>query len=281
MFITCNAKINIGLEILNKRTDDYHNINTIFHKICLADELIIENSENFIFVFNSDMQIQQENNLAYKAALEFQRVFKLDKLPVKITITKHIPAGAGLAGGSSDAANVMRGLANFFNLPLNNDELIAAATALGSDIPFFLQDKTSAIGKSRGEILTPFQLRLPYYIVLIMPGIHISTAAAYKSLNRTYEPIATSDHSELIHTLIHQPEKLREYVKNDFEETAFKQEPQLATIKSELYDSGALFALMSGSGSTIYGFFNDEKSVKAAVEKFPTYRTHICKPDSF
>jgi 4-diphosphocytidyl-2-C-methyl-D-erythritol kinase len=279
MLITCNAKINIGLEILNKRTDDYHNINTIFHKICLGDELVIENSEKFEFIFNSNLQISKENNIAYKAALEFGKIYELDSLPVRITINKNIPAGAGLAGGSSDAASVFKGLTRFFGFDYNPERLADKAATLGSDVPFFLLYNTSAIGSERGNKLIPFDMHLPYYLLLLMPGIHISTAAAYKSLNRTGEKISGTDYLKMKDIITDNPREMRNIFKNDFEEPAFKQYPELANIKEQLYEAGAFFASMSGSGSSVYAFFFDAETVETAVEKFSRYKTYICRPD--
>jgi 4-diphosphocytidyl-2-C-methyl-D-erythritol kinase len=280
MLITCNAKINIGLEILNKRTDNYHNINTIFHKICLADELVIENSEKFEFIFNSDLQIAQEKNIVYKAILEFMKIHNLSELPLRITVNKNIPAGGGLGGGSTDAAAVLKGLSQFFGFDNQSGELIKTATILGSDIPFFLLENNSAIGKNRGEKLISLDLHLPYHILLIMPGIHISTAAAYQSLQRTSKKITETNFEKLIDTILEKPEEIRHIFKNNFELPVFKMYPELTQIKKKLYDTGAFFASMSGSGSTMYGFYYDTQTAKDAVEKFSNYRTHICYPDS-
>ncbi len=276
MFITCNAKINIGLEILNKRYDDYHNINTIFRKICLSDELIIEENSSFEFIFNSDTKFPKEQNIAFIAAQKFKELHRLGDLPVKITINKHIPTGAGLGGGSSDAAMTLTGLQNFFKFDKNNQELLEIASQLGADVPFFMSDSRTAHAKGRGDELTPVEFPMPWYLLLVLPEIHISTAEAYASLKRTDDEIPSTDYTAALNIITEKPEKMKEFFRNDFEDYAFNKYPELAQIKSTLYGSGAFFAQMSGTGSAVYGMFLSEKSAKQAIENFPQYRTHIC-----
>lgn len=278
MVISCNAKINIGLEILNQRDDNYHNINTIFHKICISDKLIIENNKNFEFIFKSHLKISNKDNLAFKAAGFFKKIYNFKNLPVKITLEKYIPTGAGLGGGSSDAANVLRGLAGFFNLPIEKEKFLAVAIELGADVPFFLIEDNSAIARGRGEILHPFNIKFPYYILLVMPELQVSTASAYKSLNRDKIERLHTDYSSLKNILLDNSEKMKDVFKNDFESSVFLRYPELRAIKLKLYETGAFFAQMSGSGSSIYGFFREKDEVEKAVEKFSEYKTHICLP---
>lgn len=278
MLINCNAKINIALEILNKRKDNFHNINTIFQKICIADKLTIEKSNNFEFIFNSDLVLPTEENLAFRATEIFRKMYYYDNLPVRIILDKRIPAGAGLGGGSTDAANVLKGLIQFFDLPIDNEKLSSLATELGSDIPFFLLDETSAVANGRGEILNAFNMQLPYFLLLVMPDIHISTAKAYQLLNRDSTKKYGTDFSSVKNIIIDEPKKMKDIFKNDFEAVVFDEYPELAEIKKQLYDIGAFFALMSGTGSTIYGMFEEEQSLKAAVENFSHYRIEICQP---
>jgi 4-diphosphocytidyl-2-C-methyl-D-erythritol kinase len=279
MVITCNAKINIGLEILNKRYDDYHNINTIFRKICLSDELILEENDTFEFVFNANFDIPDKDNIAFKAAQQFMKLHRLNDLPVKLTINKKIPAGAGLGGGSSDAAMTLIGLHKFFNLPLDRERLMGTAVDLGADVPFFLLETKTALATGLGEELKEIELNLPYYILLVLPDVHISTADAYASLKRNYGKISPSDYLSALETAGKSPEKMKELFKNDFEDYVFAKNPELKQIKNELYQNGAFFAQMSGSGSAFYGFFRSKTAVELAVKNFKQYRTHICPPD--
>ncbi len=278
MLINCNAKINIALEILNKRKDNFHNINTIFQKICIADRLTIEKSNNFEFIFNSDLVLPNEENLAFRATEIFRKIYHYDNLPVRIILDKRIPAGAGLGGGSTDAANVLKGLIKFFDLPFDNEKLFSLATELGSDIPFFLLDETSAVANGRGEILNAFNMQLPYYLLLVMPDIHISTAKAYQLLNRDSTKKYGTDFSSVKNIIIDEPQKMKDIFKNDFEAVVFDEYPELAEIKKQLYDVEAFFASMSGTGSAIYGMFEEEQLLKAAVENFSHYRIEICQP---
>jgi 4-diphosphocytidyl-2-C-methyl-D-erythritol kinase len=277
MLINSHAKINIGLEILNKRPDNYHNINTFFFKIGLCDEIIIEKAENFSFEFQSDLQIRNEDNIAYQTAIRMVSLFDIPKT-FSITIRKIIPAGAGLGGGSSNAASVIRGLTEIFGIEVNSQSIKELALSLGSDVPFFLLETNAAIGKGRGEILSPMNLELPYHILLVFPGIHVSTALAYKSLNRSDEIVGETDYSSLIDVLINQPELISERFINHFEEPVFNTYPLLGDIKSTLLSSGAVYASMSGSGSTMYGFFGTEGEAIAAETKFKNFGTFIHKP---
>jgi len=276
MLILSNAKINIGLEILNKRDDGYHNINTFFYKIPLFDEIIIEKSSNFQFTFNSTLSIPNEKNLAYLAAIKIKELCQLDELPVSIIINKRIPAGGGLGGGSSNAANVLTGLNNFFQLEISKENLLNAGLSIGSDVPFFINSGNAAIAGGRGEEIEEIDLKLPFTILLVLPDLNISTAKAFSLLERDITIREMTNYSQYLSVLNDQPKKIGEIFKNDFEESIFKLHPELETIKEELHKYGAVYASMSGSGSTMYGFFEDTASANNAMLQFKHYKTHIC-----
>jgi 4-diphosphocytidyl-2-C-methyl-D-erythritol kinase len=277
LVLHANAKINFGLEILNKRNDGYHNINSIFLPICLSDELIITESPDLIIKLKPDLGIPVEENLVYKAAIELKKAFDITESGANILIKKNIPIGAGLGGGSSDAATVLIGLAKIWNINIEPSQLLNLAVKLGSDIPFFLRN-TPAIVNGRGEQLEFFEYSLPYWILLVYPKINISTAWAYKSLKRTESKVKSTNFKKLILESQLNHNIFRENIKNDFEGIVFENYPEISQIKDSLYGSGAVFALLSGSGSSVYGMFDDYELCIRAEKIFSDYFTFICPP---
>lgn len=253
------AKINLGLHVLGKRDDGYHNIDTCMMAIPLHDVLEILPSDEFEF-HQSGIEIDgdQEDNLCVKAFRLMQGLYRI--LNVRIYLLKNIPAGAGLGGGSADATYVLMGLNDFFNLKLSTYQIRELSARLGSDCPFFVEGKPQ-IAQGRGEILTSIQVDLKgYYIQLINPGIHIGTAESYASID-LYRG------NKNVRTILKEPiENWREALTNSFEKKAFQQHPILSEIKDELYQNGAVYSAMSGSGSTIFGLFKEEP--KAIREDF-------------
>lgn len=258
------AKINIGLRVLSKRKDGYHNIETIFYPVKLNDEITVKiekinSTGNKISVKCSPaLNIREKDNICYKAAGIFLSAFNIkDTYKVDIKINKHIPTGAGLGGGSSNAANILKVMAKHFRIALSSNKILRLAKSLGSDVPFFLTDKP-AYGTGRGEKLTPLPaFKVKGKILIINPGIHIQTPWAYKELKiKNYKlkilnkiSIYNSDDERLMI--------------NDFERVVFKKYPAVEKIKYNLFACGAEFALMSGSGSTVYGIFPQGKIKKA------------------
>jgi len=193
------------------------------------------------------------------------------KINVSITLDKQIPTQAGLGGGSSDAAATLISLNEMFKLNLKHDQLIELALQLGSDVPFFIKAKP-AIGTSRGEILEEIPLEINEPILIINPGINISTKEAFENIkpadnNFNFRSIAQGN--ELNYNL------MQNLVTNDFEEYTFKKYPVLKLIKENLYKNGSSFALMSGSGSTMYGIFKNIDEAKTAMDKFP--KEYFCR----
>lgn len=256
MIVFPNCKINIGLNILSKRNDGYHNLETIFYPIPFTDILeIITNSEN---TENEQLQFSQTgisiagshtDNLCVKAANLLKNEFS--EIPaLAIHLHKLIPSGAGLGGGSADASFVLKLLNEKYQLQLSEYKLMEYAALLGSDCPFFIKN-SPCLAKGRGEILTPIELNLTgYKIVLINPGIHITTATAFQIINPQVPEIPLSE-------LITEPiDNWKMSIKNDFETGVFAMYPAIASIKEQLYHSGAVYAAMSGSGSTVFGIFS-------------------------
>ena len=247
MILFPNAKINLGLYVTEKRTDGFHNLSTCFYPAPWSDILEITPSSTFEFS-TSGLAIsgKLETNLCYRAFMLLIEAFNI--APVHIHLHKVIPMGAGLGGGSSDAAFTLLGLRDLFNLPLTNEDLHAYAAKLGSDCAFFLS-KQAAFGKGKGDQLRPIEASLKgKFLVLLYPAVGISTAQAYAGVTPAKAPV------DLQKAILKSDWK--EVISNDFEKSIFPLYPQLASLKEELYTLGASYAAMSGSGSTIFGIFN-------------------------
>ncbi|MCO5250508.1 MAG: 4-(cytidine 5'-diphospho)-2-C-methyl-D-erythritol kinase [Candidatus Kapabacteria bacterium] len=270
------AKINLGLEILNKNNDGYHNINTVFKSIDLFDEMTFRLSEKEIET-NLDSIIPLESNLIYIAA---HKIFDIAGYEggVRVDVKKIIPQGAGLGGGSADAASTLQALNILCDLRLSYEDLFDIAQTIGADVPYFLK-YGAAEGKSRGEKLKYFSFYMPYYILLVHPAIHVSTKEAYQSLGRDENfNREMTDLPELLKTSIFDSEELKKNLVNDFEPFVFESHPELSSIKDELYKNGAIYASMSGSGSSLFGLFTKFPEVKSAESMFSSYFTHISYP---
>jgi 4-diphosphocytidyl-2-C-methyl-D-erythritol kinase len=253
MVVFPNCKINIGLQVLDKRPDGYHNIETIFYPVPLKDAVeIIEapGSVKGVEFTASGLAIEgnENNNLCIRAYDLLKNDFP-HLPPIKMHLHKVIPMGAGLGGGSADGAFALRLINEKFALGLKSEQLLAYALHLGSDCPFFIIN-TASFASGRGEALEPIPTDLTQYqFLLINPGIHINTSKAFGALqhNRQYRSLKD---------LISEPVAgWKGKICNDFEHQAFMQFPEMAVLKDQLYAAGAVYASMSGSGSTIYGIF--------------------------
>jgi len=246
-----NAKINIGLNITEKRNDGFHNIETVMYPVPLTDALEFVESGSLRFDCSGlPVEGNPQQNLVIKAYSVLKAKFDLP--PVHIHLHKNIPMGAGLGGGSSDGAFMLKMLNGYFNLGLQNDELEEYAAELGSDCAFFIKDEpVFACGK--GEILKPVDFRLPeMYLLLVKPPFGIPTKTAYSN-------VVPKKNSLPLKTRIDLPvTQWKQNIKNQFEETLFPLYPELAEIKEELYNVGAVFASMTGSGSAIFGLFKSD-----------------------
>lgn len=243
-----NAKINLGLYVLRKRADGFHDISTCFYPVNWTDILEIIPADNFSFT-SSGLTIpgDSKDNLCIKAYNLLKKDYQLP--PVSIHLHKIIPMGAGLGGGSSDAAFILKGLNELFELELKIGDLQFYAQQLGSDCSFFLYDQPM-IASGRGDELQALDLSISEFrIVIIYPQIHINSASAYSSLNPldarvTLKNVLQQDVFTWKHSLF-----------NDFEKTIFQLYPQIHSLKEKLYDAGAVYSSMSGSGSAVYGLF--------------------------
>lgn len=245
------AKINLGLKVLKKRPDGYHEIDTCMLAIPLTDVLEILPSKKFIFKQTGlTIDGDSESNLCVKAFRLFQDSYDIPN--AYIHLRKEIPMGAGLGGGSSDASYVLKGLNTIFEAGLTDDQLREMASELGSDCPFFISESVQ-MGRGRGTELSEFDLDLSgYYVKIINPGIHVGTKEAYAG-------IEFSDETNGVEEVLQRPiSEWKDLLKNDFETTVFKEHPLIEKLKGQLYDEGAVYASMSGSGSTLFGIFQHQ-----------------------
>jgi len=260
-----NCKINLGLQITGKRHDGYHDLETIFYPVPFKDALELipsKNNKSEIEFTSTGLAVdgKWEDNLCIKAYHLLKTDFS--HLPtINIHLHKAIPMGAGLGGGSADAAFMLQLLNNKFKLNLSVKQLLNYALQLGSDCPFFIINKP-CYASGRGEVLEEITVDLSTYnIVLVNPNIHINTGWAFS--NTTLVPPKKS-----IKDIIQQPiETWKQELQNDFEPTVFKVYPQIQKIKETLYNQGAMYAAISGSGSTIFGIFGKEKDPPSFINK--------------
>jgi len=271
------GKINIGLRILRKRPDGFHDIETIFHQIDLYDELSIVPSESVMLTSTSTDVPGDSTNLCVRAAQLFLQKTGL-RQGIEIRLKKQIPVGAGFGGGSSDAASVLIALNKFWNVGMQPLELESIASQLGSDVPFFLRGGTAA-GSSRGEVLEHFDLNMPFWILTATPSIHVSTAWAYSNV-RLEDHTKDKPLRSLVQEGMANPVEMRLKIKNDFEELVFRTYPEIRRLKLQLESAGAVFAQLSGSGSSVFGLFQDGVAAKTLGEGLAaTCKTSLTAPD--
>lgn len=253
MLLLPNCKINIGLNIVSKRPDGYHNLETVFFPIPLRDNLEfkeIENEDVPYRLVSGGVPIEgkPEDNLIVKVYLDMKAEFNLPAL--ELSLYKNIPMGAGLGGGSSDAAAMMKGLNEAYNLQLSTEDMEKRLAKFGADCPFFVRNKP-AYATGIGDELTNCNVSLKdKFIVLVKPDVFVSTKEAYAHVTPKLPAIPLAEAIKL------PIETWKEQIVNDFEQSVFPFHPELPAIKQTLYDMGAVYASMSGSGSTMYGIFN-------------------------
>ncbi|SJZ49622.1 4-(cytidine 5'-diphospho)-2-C-methyl-D-erythritol kinase [Sediminibacterium ginsengisoli] len=259
MVVFPNCKINLGLNIVRKRTDGYHDLETIFLPVSLRDALEILPAGagvNEISFTASGLPVngRPEDNLCIRA----WQLLKKDYpgLPaVKMHLHKAIPMGAGLGGGSADGTFTLRLLSDMFQLAIPDERLSEYALELGSDCPFFLLNKP-CFAKGRGEEMEPLELDLSgYKILLVHPGIHISTGWAFAQIRPAQPSVSLKERITM------PPAQWKQFIKNDFETPVLAAYPELAEIKDQLYRSGAVYASLSGTGSTIYGIYQHDATI--------------------
>ncbi|MCQ6958015.1 4-(cytidine 5'-diphospho)-2-C-methyl-D-erythritol kinase [Mucilaginibacter aquariorum] len=259
MIVFPNAKINIGLNIIARRPDGYHDLETVFYPVKINDVLEVIEADKLSFESSGlDIPGRLEDNLCIKGYHLLKKDHDLP--PVKIHLHKNIPIGAGLGGGSADAAFFIKLMNDKFELGLSLERMEDYARVLGADCAFFIQSKP-VFAFEKGDELEPINLDLSAYkIVLVMPDEHVSTAEAYRGVKPA--PV-----SESLYDLIKTPlTAWRGHIKNDFEGHIFRDHPVIRGVKAELYEYGALYASMSGSGASVFGIFENTPNLQAMEE---------------
>ena len=255
------AKLNLGLHVLRKRSDGYHDLETVFLRILWADTLTARPAEQLTLTCSDSSLTTDETNLVMKTALALAEVCGVAQ-GAALHLEKRLPHGAGLGGGSSDAAATLRLLADLWKLDVAEATLHRLALALGSDVPFFL-GAAAAHATGRGEVLTPLPgYHLPFWLVVVVPPVSVSTASAFARIrpHDTHRPdlralVASNDLARWRTDLV-----------NDFEAPIFETYPLIRTVKETLLEAGAGYAAMSGSGSAVFGVFEEEEQACAAAE---------------
>ncbi len=246
------AKINIGLNVTGKRPDGYHNLETVFFPIPLTDVLEIkelsDSDKEDIQILGMPAGENPCDNLVYKVYSDMRKEFSLP--PMSIYLYKKIPIGAGLGGGSSDAAETMKAINQMFALGMQNDEMERRIAQYGADCPFFIRHKP-VFAEGIGDIMSDITVNLSHkHLVLVKPATSVSTREAYSGI------VAAPADADLRESIKADITTWRHTIKNDFEKSVFKAHPEISAIKQTLYDMGALYASMSGSGSAVYGIFD-------------------------
>ncbi len=277
MQISSFAKINLGLRILGKRNDGFHELETIFQTISVHDDLEFYPADKEITLKGDSPGCSSEHNLVYKAALLLKQHCSIEQGCI-IKLDKRIPVGAGLGGGSSNAATTLIALNNLWNIGLKTDSLLSLAAQLGSDVPFFII-KGTALGQGRGEILTPLDFSLQFHGVLVCPDLRIITKTAYEMLNFSLTKSFKKSKFSVLTRWKTDYKIWNTQLVNDFEPVIFNAYPELSQIFQDFKKQDAFYSRMSGSGSTMFGLFeNEEKAVKARQYFQKKYKTFIFTP---
>lgn len=263
MIVYPNAKINLGLHVLRRRSDGYHDIATVFYPIPLQDALEVHASERFRFRLSGTMlDCPAGDNLVIRALRDLESDFQLPELD--ILLYKQIPFGAGLGGGSSDAAFMMKLVNEEFHLGLSPDDMRQRLASLGADCPYFV-DNTPSLATGIGDHLMPIDFSLAgWTLLLVKPDVTVNTREAYANI--VPQERSGEDGVALLTTLFQPVEQWQGRLVNDFESSVFPRHPEIAVIRDRLLDLGATYAAMSGSGSAVYGLFREP--IEAPEEKF-------------
>lgn len=274
--LQAHAKINFGLFVTAKRADGFHDIETVFHRVAVADTIELSPSGEIVVGSDDPEAPSDETNICHRAARLLRESLQPDA-GVHCMITKRIPIGAGLGGGSADAAAVLRALPSFWKRKADPGTLQRIALELGSDVPYFL-GSGSAFAHGRGETLELLPLDVPFAIVLCYPNIHVATSWAFRQISP--RPTPPPDLRSMVVEGMNNPRVLREGVANDFETPVFAAFPAVRRVKESLLRAGAVFASMSGSGSAVYGLFPDLPAAETAIRAFAGtgYRTFLTPP---
>jgi len=275
--INSYAKVNIGLKILNKRSDGYHNISTVFQEIDLFDSITISKSDGPLkFSSNVEWLQNDQNNLCVIAYNYIKNIYKIGG--ANIVLKKNISRGSGLGSGSSNAAATMKGLREIYNLEVADSELIKIGSKIGADVPFFINGSTQ-VGEGIGEKLTSIRSLMDAQYLIVTPNIPIDTKWAYSQFKNNLDNCSSpTKFSDSFRGKTINLDTLK-FFENDFESVVFPTYPEIGAIKNKLIALGAKFASLSGSGSTVYGIFDDDANIdKAFSHFFPRHKTFIAHP---
>ena len=264
MKILSPAKINLFLQVTGKRADGYHDLFSLMCCVSLCDTIQLQFGGKAIEIDSTHPQIPlDETNLTHKAAALFFKNLDTDS-GVKITIEKSIPVAAGLGGGSSNAASVLQGLNRYYDFPFSRNQLMSMGLSLGADVPFFLFEKP-ALASGIGEKLEEYPDLTPYHVILIYPGFGVSTAEVFQNLNlrltKCKKKIKKSSFRKIAYDV-------SRHLCNDLEAVTASRYPVISSLKNQLLEQGALGALMSGSGPTVFGLFSEQDKAEAAMQVF-------------
>ena len=255
-----HAKVNIGLRVLDQREDGYHNIHTIFQELAFHDTVTIYKTDDDYELSSNDENFPTDSSNTCSKAYVAVKVHYPDVAGIKIHVKKEIPQGSGLGGGSSNGATILKGMNELYNLGLSNDELTELSLQVGADVPFFIHGGTQ-LGEGIGEQLTQLDIEFPQSILVIIPRMHISTKWAYSRLRKKLE---TGGKAPNFAGLIEGSEIPFQFFENDFEKIVFSTYPEIGLIKDQLLANKARFASLSGSGSAVFGLFDDDADAKSA-----------------
>jgi len=272
MILYPNCKINIGLRILNKRPDNYHNLETVCIPIGWTDILEVLPYHDISFSYQGlNIQGESEQNLCVKAVKLLQNDYAEQIKGAKIHLYKRIPMGAGLGGGSADAAYTLMAINQLYNLQLSIEQLGQYAQKLGSDTPLFLYNKPQFCYE-KGDKTQILSLSVPYPIVVIYPDIHSNTSLAYQNI--VYQ---NHEGKSLLKDITEIPvQQWKHHIHNDFELSIGQKHPQILELKDKMYHYGATYASMSGSGSAVYGIFEYSSNLRKVLQELPkSYLYHV------
>ena len=272
IYMKARAKINLTLEILEKREDNYHNLKSVFQKINLYDEIYIYKNDSSDFELKTNIdELNNEDNIIYKAYSKLKERFN-DISGVKVVVNKRIPMQGGLAGGSTDCASFILGMKKLFKLDLNEKEIIELGRSLGADVVPCLYNK-AVIAEGIGDVITKIDTNFKYYIVIIKPELSCNTGEMFKKLDAKRRKLKIDNTKKVVQALENNNiELLSKNLYNAFEEVA-----ETKKLKEEFIKNKALSALLTGSGSCVFGIFDNKKDAKEACKNLNNkYQTYIC-----
>lgn len=272
VYIKARAKINLTLEVLDKREDNYHNLKSVFQKVNLYDEIYIYNLENNDFILDTNIDgLDVKDNIIYKAYVKLKEKFEIIS-GVRVVLNKRIPMQAGMAGGSTDCASFILAMKKLFNLDLSESEIISLGKSLGADVVPCLYNK-AVLAEGIGEIITKIDTNFKYYIVVIKPQLSCNTGEMFKKLDERNRILKIDNTENVIKALENKDiELLSNNLYNTFEEVV-----EAEKIKKELIENKALGALLTGSGSCVFGIFKNKEDAKFAYKNLKDkYKTYIC-----